>query len=116
MTVLYLFLRQEEMYQVVIHNYEDKQRELMLENADLRDCLVQMQKELVTVINGEEMSNCSVSPPNVSYQMRFIVIILIVIKNVKNITSFTAILIRVKDRTQVVEGCWHMEVLNNILI
>jgi hypothetical protein len=45
------------MYQVVIHNYEDKQRELMLENADLRDCLVQMQKELITVINGEEIAN-----------------------------------------------------------
>lgn len=52
----------EEMYQVVIHNYEDKQRELMLENADLRDCLVQMQKELVTVVSGEEINNCSVSP------------------------------------------------------
>ena len=54
------------MYQVVIHNYEDKQRELMLENADLRDCLVQMQKELVTVINGEEIANCTMSTSNVS--------------------------------------------------
>ncbi|XP_052075750.1 afadin- and alpha-actinin-binding protein B-like isoform X2 [Mytilus californianus] len=54
--------KQEEMYQNVIHHYEDKQRELMLENTDLRDCLVQMQKELVTVINGEEIANCSISP------------------------------------------------------
>ena len=54
------------MYQVVIHNYEDKQRELMLENADLRDCLVQMQKELLTAINGEEIANCTMSTSNVS--------------------------------------------------
>lgn len=59
--------RQEEMYQNVIHHHEDKQRELMLENTDLRDCLVQMQKELVTVINGEDIANCSISPNDVSY-------------------------------------------------
>ncbi|OWF38122.1 afadin- and alpha-actinin-binding protein B-like [Mizuhopecten yessoensis] len=43
--------KQEEMYQLVIHNYEDKQRELMIENTDLRDCLVYMQRELGTIIN-----------------------------------------------------------------
>ncbi|XP_033736723.1 afadin- and alpha-actinin-binding protein B-like [Pecten maximus] len=43
--------KQEEMYQLVIHNYEDKQRELMIENTDLRDCLVYMQHELGTIIN-----------------------------------------------------------------
>ncbi|XP_060070402.1 afadin- and alpha-actinin-binding protein B-like [Ylistrum balloti] len=43
--------KQEEMYQLVINNYEDKQRELMIENTDLRDCLVLMQRELGTIIN-----------------------------------------------------------------
>lgn len=63
--------KQEEMYQVVIHNYEDKQRELMLENADLRDCLVQMQKELLTAINGEEIANCTMSTSNTNIDDSF---------------------------------------------
>ncbi|KAI0220615.1 Afadin- and alpha-actinin-binding protein A [Lamellibrachia satsuma] len=37
---------QEEMYRLVISNYEEKQKELMEENSDLRQCLSDMQKEL----------------------------------------------------------------------
>ncbi|KAK2176495.1 hypothetical protein NP493_659g01066 [Ridgeia piscesae] len=37
---------QEDMYRLVISNYEEKQKELMEENSDLRQCLSDMQKEL----------------------------------------------------------------------
>ena len=34
------------MYQIVISKYEEKQQELRVENSDLRDCLMDMQREL----------------------------------------------------------------------
>ncbi|KAJ8306064.1 hypothetical protein KUTeg_016609 [Tegillarca granosa] len=55
--------RQEEMYQVLIGNYEEKQRELMLENTDLRDCLMHMQKELISVMNRPESSHSANTLP-----------------------------------------------------
>lgn len=55
--------KQEEMYQLVIHNYEDKQRELMIENTDLRDCLVYMQRELGTMINHSSDAQTSHMDP-----------------------------------------------------
>ena len=38
------------MYRLVISNYEEKQKELMEENSDLRTCLTDMQKELHTLL------------------------------------------------------------------
>ena len=37
------------MYQLLISNYEGKQQELRVENTDLRDCLVDMQRELASL-------------------------------------------------------------------
>jgi len=37
------------MYQALISNYEEKQQELRVENSDLRDCLVDMHRELSTL-------------------------------------------------------------------
>ena len=51
-----LFFRQEEMYQLLISNYEEKQQELRVENNDLRDCLVDMQRELASILNNTEIS------------------------------------------------------------
>ena len=39
------------MYQLLVSNYEEKQQELRVENSDLRDCLIDMQKELSSVLN-----------------------------------------------------------------
>lgn len=44
------------MYQLLISNYEEKQQELRVENSDLRECLVDMQKELSSILNNTEMS------------------------------------------------------------
>ena len=48
--------RQEEMYQLLISNYEEKQQELRVENNELRDCLVDMQRELSSILNNTEIS------------------------------------------------------------
>ena len=45
------------MYQLLISNYEEKQQELRVENNDLRECLVHMQKELSAVLNNTDFSN-----------------------------------------------------------
>ncbi|XP_076462447.1 afadin- and alpha-actinin-binding protein B-like [Babylonia areolata] len=42
--------QEEEMYQVLIGNYEDRHRELVLENTELRDCLLAMQRELSALL------------------------------------------------------------------
>ena len=44
------------MYQLLISNYEEKQQELRVENNDLRDCLVDMQRELTAILNNTEIS------------------------------------------------------------
>lgn len=46
--------RQEEMYQVLISNYEEKQQELRVENSDLRDCLLDMQRELSSLVDHSD--------------------------------------------------------------
>ena len=51
-----LCYRQEEMYQLLISNYEEKQQELRIENNDLRECLVHMQRELSAVLNNTDFS------------------------------------------------------------
>ena len=55
-TSLIFCYRQEEMYQLLISNYEEKQQELRVENNDLRECLVHMQKELSAVLNNTDFS------------------------------------------------------------
>ncbi|KAK7483461.1 hypothetical protein BaRGS_00025260 [Batillaria attramentaria] len=42
--------QEEEMYQMLIRNYEERHRELVLENTELRDCLLTMQRELSTLL------------------------------------------------------------------
>ncbi|XP_013415215.1 afadin- and alpha-actinin-binding protein B [Lingula anatina] len=44
---------EEDMYRLIVANYEDKQRELLVENGQLRQCLNDMQKELVGLLNGQ---------------------------------------------------------------
>ena len=44
------------MYQLLISNYEEKQQELRVENSDLRDCLVDMQRELSNILNNSQIS------------------------------------------------------------
>ena len=48
--------QEEEMYRSVISNYEDKQKELMVENTELRQCLRDMQRELVGLLNTPDSS------------------------------------------------------------
>ena len=38
------------MYQMLVGNYEDRHRELVLENTELRDCLLTMQRELSSLL------------------------------------------------------------------
>ena len=52
-----LCYRQEEMYQLLISNYEEKQQELRVENNDLRECLVHMQRELSAILNNTDFSS-----------------------------------------------------------
>ncbi|BFZ17124.1 hypothetical protein BsWGS_20163 [Bradybaena similaris] len=40
----------EEMYQILISNYEDRQQELIQENAEIRDCLLSLQRELSALL------------------------------------------------------------------
>lgn len=51
---IYMIFRQEEMYQVLISNYEEKQQELRVENSDLRDCLLDMQRELSSLVDHSD--------------------------------------------------------------
>jgi X breakpoint 2-interacting protein len=46
----------EELYRVVIANYEEKQKEMIAENSSLRESLVMIQKELVSVLNEKSLS------------------------------------------------------------
>ncbi|XP_053395039.1 afadin- and alpha-actinin-binding protein B-like isoform X2 [Mercenaria mercenaria] len=56
--------KQEEMYQLLISNYEEKQQELRVENSDLRDCLIDMQKELSSVLNTSNTNMTSLHSQN----------------------------------------------------
>ena len=42
--------QEEEMYQMLVGNYEERHRELVLENTELRDCLLTMQRELSSLL------------------------------------------------------------------
>ncbi|XP_002736564.1 afadin- and alpha-actinin-binding protein A-like [Saccoglossus kowalevskii] len=44
---------EEDMYRLIITNYEERQKELMLENQDLRESLRNMEKELVDLLNQQ---------------------------------------------------------------
>lgn len=53
----------EDMYKLIITHYEDRQKELMLENSSLRESLSNMEKELVSLLNERisELQNGSSS-------------------------------------------------------
>ncbi|KAL8598571.1 hypothetical protein ACOMHN_051359 [Nucella lapillus] len=53
--------QEEEMYQVLIGSFEDRHRELVLENTELRDCLLGMQRELSALLKktAERSTNLS---------------------------------------------------------
>uniref|UniRef100_A0A0B6ZWN3 Uncharacterized protein n=1 Tax=Arion vulgaris TaxID=1028688 RepID=A0A0B6ZWN3_9EUPU len=42
--------QEEEMYHILINNYEERHQELMQENGGLRDCLLSLQRELSTLV------------------------------------------------------------------
>ncbi|KAJ8040615.1 Afadin- and alpha-actinin-binding protein B [Holothuria leucospilota] len=44
---------EEEMYRLIVTNYEERQQELMMENQELRESLSNMQKELVDLLNRQ---------------------------------------------------------------
>ncbi|KAL9950371.1 hypothetical protein ACROYT_G042859 [Oculina patagonica] len=44
---------EEEMYKMLITNYEERQKELLVENSDLRETLQNMQAELVNLLNQQ---------------------------------------------------------------
>ncbi|XP_070562453.1 afadin- and alpha-actinin-binding protein A-like [Ptychodera flava] len=44
---------EEDMYRLIITSYEERQKELMLENQDLRESLRNMEKELVDLLNQQ---------------------------------------------------------------
>ena len=49
---------EEELYRGVIRNYEEKQKELMLENSKMRDLLQQHSKHMTSLLNPQS----SISP------------------------------------------------------
>lgn len=46
--------QEEEMYQLLIHNYEVRHQELLLENTELRNSLLILHQELTTVLKLTE--------------------------------------------------------------
>lgn len=50
---------EEEMYQLVISNYEERHRELMMENEDLRDCLLSLQRQLSELLKSTTDASAS---------------------------------------------------------
>ena len=45
------------MYRLIITNYEDSQRQLLSENADMRKYLKQMQDELIAALNEKVLQS-----------------------------------------------------------
>ena len=41
---------EHEMYRTVISDYEDRQKQLLVENSKMRECLVGLQKDLVAMM------------------------------------------------------------------
>ncbi|XP_064625016.1 afadin- and alpha-actinin-binding protein B-like [Lineus longissimus] len=53
---------EEDMYRLIIGNYEEKQKELMVENDQLRQCLRELQRELISVVNHQPESPLKSEP------------------------------------------------------
>ncbi|XP_018608669.1 synovial sarcoma, X breakpoint 2 interacting protein a isoform X3 [Scleropages formosus] len=47
---------EEEMYQTLLKNYESRQKDLMVENAELKKVLQQMKKEMVSILSSRKHS------------------------------------------------------------
>ena len=43
---------EEEVHRIIVANYEDKQKELLLENRDLRGSLHDLQQSLIELLNS----------------------------------------------------------------
>lgn len=53
--ILFLILRHEgEMYKTLLSDYDTRQRELLLENAELNKVLHQMKKEMVSILSSKK--------------------------------------------------------------
>lgn len=52
------------MYQLLITNYEEKHQELRVENSDLRDCLLDMQKQLTVLVDMSDSNMASIQVSN----------------------------------------------------
>ncbi|GFR92754.1 afadin-and alpha-actinin-binding protein [Elysia marginata] len=63
---------EEEMYQLVISNYEERQRELMLENEDLRDCMLSLQRQLSGLLKRTAGTNTASGQKSQSVETSFL--------------------------------------------
>lgn len=53
--ILFLLLRHEgEMYKTLLSDYDARQRELVLENAELNKVLQQIKKEMVSILSAKK--------------------------------------------------------------
>ena len=48
------YRHEEEVYRQVISSYEAKQKQLLVENSDMRQCLNNLQKELLSLLNAPD--------------------------------------------------------------
>lgn len=48
------FRNEEEMYKVLLSDYEQRQKQLMLENAELKKVLQQMKKEMISILSPQK--------------------------------------------------------------
>lgn len=53
--IVFLTLRhEEEMYKTLLSDYDNRQRELVLENTELRKVLQQMKRDIVTILSSRK--------------------------------------------------------------
>lgn len=56
MTVFLISRHEGEMYKTLLSDYDTRQRELLLENAELKKVLQQMKKDMVSILSSKKPS------------------------------------------------------------
>ncbi len=69
------------MYKTLLNEFDNRQRELMVENIELKKVLQQMKREMVGVLNSKQMSLKKEKQSNDMDQVQF-----------RNVVSITTIL------------------------